>query len=307
MKQRHHALVVRLAASCATALTWLALAQSAAAAPHLEMLVSTEWLAAHGGDAGLVILHVGIERKTYDEAHIPDAQFLPWSELAVSRNGVPYELPPVADLVRLFERCGVSNRSRVVLYGDMSGLAAARAFFTLDYLGLGARTAMLDGGLEKWRTEQRPLSQAAPPERQGRLTPKVRAEALIELDELRRIVKSPPADVVIVDTRSPGDYAGTAPNERVTRRGHIPGARNVHWRDLLTGVTLAPKEKVRSLYRNAGVTPGKTAIVYCDGGVGAAFNYFSLRYLGYKVRLYDGSMWQWSRTADTPVVNEAAK
>jgi thiosulfate/3-mercaptopyruvate sulfurtransferase len=118
-----------------------------------DMLVQTSWLAAHLADKNLVILHVGTDRNSYDAAHIPGARFLALSEIAVSRNGIPNELPPVNDLKATFERLGVGDHSRVVLYGDMLGLFATRAYFTLDYLGHGSSAALLDGGLEKWSRE----------------------------------------------------------------------------------------------------------------------------------------------------------
>jgi len=99
---------------------------------NANMLVQTDWLAAHLSDKNLVILHVGADRTTYEGGHIPGARFLRLSDIAVTRNGIPNELPPVADLKATFEKLGIGDRSRVVLYGDMLGLFAARAYFTLD-------------------------------------------------------------------------------------------------------------------------------------------------------------------------------
>ena len=255
----------------------------AAGAPHPEMLVSTEWLAGHGNGPNLVLLHVGRDRKVYDEGHIPGARFVSWTELVITRDGVPNELPPIPDLVRAFERLGVAPDSRIVLYGEGPGPYAARVFFTLDYLGLGERTALLDGGLEKWRAEQRPLSQTEPPQKPGRLEPRVRQDALIEIDAVRRALAAP--DAVVIDVRAPADYAVA----------HLPGARNLPGRDLLAGAVLRSPEEMLELWRAAGLAPGKTAIVYCNTGMMAALSYFTLRYLGHPVRLYDGSLLEWNR------------
>ncbi|MGA2327353.1 MAG: sulfurtransferase [Bryobacteraceae bacterium] len=274
------------------------LAASAAAGPRLEMLVSTGWLADHLNDRNVVVLHIARDRAHYDAGHIPGACFVPWSELMVTREGVPNELPPVADIKRLFERCGVSDYSRVVLYGDTLLLSATRAWFTLDYLGHGGHAALLDGGLEKWRAEQRPVSKEEPVARQGRLTPRIRPDAVVGLEQMRDLsrvaVNVPSSKVVILDSRSPAEF----------RKGHIPGAVNVFWPDTITSKempTLRPLAEVERIYQAAGVAHGRTIVAYCVAGVQATQTYFVLKYLGYDVRLYDGSFSEWSRAKDAPI------
>src|SRR3974377_1375001 len=120
---------------------------SAAPAGRSDMLFSPAWLVQHLNDPNLVILQVSRDRAAYDTGHIPGARFLALSDIAVTRDGILNELPPAATLKSLFERVGVSDDSRVLLYGDASVLPATRAYFTLDYLGHGQATALLDGGL----------------------------------------------------------------------------------------------------------------------------------------------------------------
>src|SRR5579872_589188 len=127
-----------------------------------DMLVSTNWLDQHLKDANIVILHVSRDRKAFDEGHIPGARFVALSDIAITRDGILNELPPAATLKSVFERAGVSDDSRVILYGDTSVLPATRAYFTLDYLGHGDSAALLDGGLPKWTAEMRPVEKAAP-------------------------------------------------------------------------------------------------------------------------------------------------
>ncbi len=155
-----------------------------------DMLVQTSWLAAHLADKNLVILHVGTDRNSYDAAHIPGARFLALSEIAVTRNGIPNELPPVNDLKATFERLGVGDHSRVVLYGDMLGLFAARAYFTLDYLGHGSSTALLDGGLEKWAREFGAVRTIPANVAAAKLTVHPHPELVMELPALRPIVSN---------------------------------------------------------------------------------------------------------------------
>lgn len=263
-----------------------------------EMLVSTEWLQQRLNDSSVVLLHVARDPAHYTAGHIPGACFVPWNQLVVERDGVTNELPPVADLVKLFAGCGVSDNSRIVLYGDNTLLSATRAYFTLDYLGHGEHAALLDGGIEKWRAEGRPLSQESPAPRQGRLTPRVRPEVLVRLEQVREFSReatsTPSPRVLLLDSRP----------ETAFRAGHIPGAVNLFWGSALTSMempVMKPAAEVRRMHAQAGAAPGRTIVAYCGSGVQATHTYFTLKYLGYDVKLYDGSFSEWSKAPDAPV------
>ncbi|MBZ5585237.1 MAG: hypothetical protein LAQ30_24135, partial [Acidobacteriia bacterium] len=133
------------------------------AAPDPSILVSGDWLAGHLKDESLVILHVG-SQKDYDAGHIPGARLVTLGEISITNErGVRLELPPVSALEHAFGRLGVSDAGRIVVYaGAESVPPATRVWFTLDYLGLGGRAALLDGGIAAWRAEGRPLSTEAP-------------------------------------------------------------------------------------------------------------------------------------------------
>jgi thiosulfate/3-mercaptopyruvate sulfurtransferase len=155
----------------------------AVATTSAALVWSTAWLAAHLNDPNLVVIHVDRDRTAYDQGHIPGARFLPVDAVAIEKE-VPNELPPLAALEAAFEDVGVSDASRVVLYGGMGGLAPARAFFALDVLGLGQRAAMLDGSFDLWRSEGHPVSEEAPEPRRGSLTPKPQPERVVDADSL---------------------------------------------------------------------------------------------------------------------------
>jgi len=274
-----------------------------------EMVVSTAWLAAHLNDPKVVVLHVARERAHFDEGHIPGARFVGWGEITATRDGVPNELAPVADLQKLFERLGIGDDGRIVLYGDNSGLAAARAYFTLDYLGHGGRAALLDGGLEKWKAERRTTTTDMVEPRTARFTPRVRASAVTNLDVVRDLswtatnVTSP--SVVLIDARPVDEYTGAKPGDGVPRGGHIPGAANVFWMQNVVSrenPALRSEAKLRKLYEEAGALNGRTIVTYCRTGGQASHTYFTLKYLGYDVVMYDGSFFEWSNTEGTPVV-----
>ncbi|HEX6186431.1 MAG TPA: sulfurtransferase [Pyrinomonadaceae bacterium] len=274
------------------------------------MIVSTAWLAAHLNDPKVVILHVARERAHYDGGHIPKARFVGWGEITTTRDGVPNELAPVAELQKLFARLGVGNDARIVLYGDNSGLSAARAYFTLDYLGHGGRAALLDGSLEKWKSERRSISTDSVEPRPARFTPRVRTSAITNLDVVRDLswtatnVNSPSA--VLIDARPIDEYIGTNPGEGVPRAGHIPGAASVFWMQNVVSKenpALRSAAELRRLYEKAGVRHDRTIVTYCRTGGQASHAYFTVKYLGYDVVMYDGSFFEWSNTEGAPVVS----
>ena len=274
-----------------------------------EMIVSTVWLAAHLNDPKVVILHVARARAHYDEGHIPGARFAGWDEITATRDGVPNELAPVADLQKLFARLGVGDDARIVLYGDSSGLSAARAYFTLDYLGHGERAALLDGGLEKWRAERRAVSTDLVEPKMAPFTPRVRASAIVDHDVVRDLswtaTKLASPSVVLIDARPVEEYEGTKPGEGVPRGGHIPGAANVFWMQNVVSKenpALRSVAELRKLYEEAGALRGRTVVTYCRTGGQASHAYFTLKYLGYDVVMYDGSFFEWSNTEGAPVV-----
>lgn len=272
-------------------LTLIAVTVGANAAVRSEMLVSTAWLADHLNDAKLVILHVGANRTSYDAGHIPGARFLAQSDIVVSKNGVPNELPPVADLERVLEAAGVSDDSRVILYADGSVLPATRAYFTLDYLGLGAKASLLDGGLQKWNEEKRKVTAQAPAVKAGSLTPKPQAKLLADINAVKDMTgKAGAAGIpTILDARPAGDYS----------KAHIPTALQVDWVEgqvSRNDVSLKSEVELRALY--ADVDASKPVVTYCNSGMQATQAYFTLKYLGYDVKLYDGSMSEWNASGN---------
>jgi thiosulfate/3-mercaptopyruvate sulfurtransferase len=306
---RVFALLAFAALMCSSAPAQRRLPQAVTGATREEMLVSTEWLARHLGDPSVVVLHVAQERAHYDAGHIPGARFLAFRDLVVTRDKVPNELPPAADLKRAFEQAGVGDDTRIVLYGERSGLLAARAYFTLDYLGHD-RAALLDGGLEKWKADARPLSQEAPMVKPATFTPRVRPELLVNLPQVRDLsweaVNQEPSPVTLLDARPADEYSGGKPHDGVPRSGHIPGALHLYWMDTLEGkddLQLLPPYELRQLFQKGGVST-RRVVTYCTTGMQASFLYFAAKYAGFDAVLYDGSFLEWSNAADTPVARE---
>ena len=242
--------------------------------------MTTDWLSKHLTDANVVVLHVSANRTAYNAGHIPGARFVGLPELVVTRNGVPNELPEVPALKKVFESAGVSDNTRVILYGDASVLPATRAYFTLDYLGHGDRSALLDGGLEKWRSEGRMLTKDAPAVAAGNLTPRLKPEIVIPMDTVKDITakRGQPGTPVLLDVRPAADYSGE-------KGAHIPTAQNLNWMDSQVSrddQTLKSENSLRMLYEAAGLKGDRPVITYCNSGMQASQSYFTLKYLGYE-------------------------
>ena len=270
----------------------LLLPLAAVAAVRSEMLVDTAWLAQHLNDPKVVVLHVSTSRTTYDAGHIPGARFVGLSDLVTTRDGVPNELPSAADLKKVLEQAGVSDDTRVIVYTDASILPAARAYFTLDYLGHGDHAALLDGGLNQWRAENRPVTAETPAVAAGRFTPRPRPEVVVGMDAVKDFslaAKSSPASApVLLDART---------SEEFKTGGHIPGAQNVTWvQGQASGPASAMKSEadLRKLYETLGAGANRPVVTYCNTGMQSSQSYFTLKYLGYDVRMYDGSFSEWS-------------
>jgi thiosulfate/3-mercaptopyruvate sulfurtransferase len=274
-------------------------AAQATAEVNRHLLVSTDWLVAQLDDPAVVVLQVGRDEAEYRAGHIPGARFVPLGSILVERDGALNQLPEVHVLTEVFERAGVSDDSHVVVYGDLGGLAAARAFFTLEYLG-HPRVSLLDGGLEAWKAEDRPLAVEAPTVRRGSFTPRPQPERVVTAGWVRQRLEDP--RYVLIDARPPAQYSGEEAGG--LRPGHIPGARNLFWRTALVSdddLRLKDAQTLRAMYAAAGASPGRTVVTYCRTGMQASHAYFVSRYLGYPAVMYDGSYVDWSRRAELPV------
>ena len=221
------------------------------------------------------------------------------TEIVTTRDGIPNELAEVSALQRVFERAGISNESRIILYGEHAGMLAARAYLTLDYLGLADRAALLDGGLEKWRAEHRVESMSAPPVGVSHLETHSHPEILVSLAEMTEYSRSKKKEAVLIDARPNDEYTGAKFSRDVSKAGHIPNSVGIYWQNLLLNNSipeLKSADELRELFRASGASAGKEVITYCRTGMQSSFSYFVAKYLGYKSRMYDGSFYEWSRS-----------
>lgn len=274
-----------------------------------EMLVTTGWLADHLKDPDLVVLCIDSAPEFYVRGHIPGARQIKLSEIAVTRDGIPNELPPTETLQQVFAAAGVSNNSRVVLYGERSNLFAARAYFTLDYLGVAGRASLLDGGIEKWTAEHRPLSTETPAVKAASLRIAPRPEILIDTAAMQDLAAKKPRAITLVDARPSKEFTGEQLSEDVAKAGHIPGAKSLYWMDMLVSredPVLRPEAELRRMYSQMNARADQPLVTYCRTGMQSSFDYFVAKYLGYEPSMYDASFYEWSQK-DLPAETSPSK
>ncbi|MGH9801597.1 MAG: sulfurtransferase [Blastocatellia bacterium] len=267
------------------------------------MLVTAEWLAKHIDDKNLVLLHVG-DKKEYDAGHIPGAQFIQRSDFSTppGEGRLILQLPPVEQLKASFEKFGVSDNSRIVIYFSNKQITpAARVYFTLDYLGLGGKTSMLDGGIDEWKKLGKPLTAEVKTPAPGKFTPRPNASLVVESAWLKENLNQP--KIAVIDSRTANFYSGKD-NAGMPRAGHLPGAKNLPFPTLMisdTDMKLKDLTALKKMYQEAGADKDKTVVTYCHIGQQASLGYFVAKMLGYNAKLYDGSFDEWSRNESWPI------
>ena len=289
----------------AVLLTTLMLTVTAASAQSpVPLLVDADWLAAHLADRDLVVLHVGGDAE-YRREHIPGARLI--SEDAVSGphdhsnlKDMMLELPDLATLRATVSRLGVSDTSRIVVYAgkETAVQSATRIVFTLDYLGLGARTALLNGGVVAWKRAGMPVSDVVPPAARGTLTVPARDRLTVDAAFVSSIPSR--AGFRLIDARAPVFYKGIEPTMN-GKAGHIAGAINVPFTDVTDTNGLYDRGRLAALFERAGIKPGDTIVAYCHVGQQATAVIFAARLLGHPVMLYDGSFQDWAVNDRGPV------
>jgi thiosulfate/3-mercaptopyruvate sulfurtransferase len=278
-----------------TALAWMFVVGGAHAAAGGDLLVETEWLASKLADRQLVVLHVG-NRAGYDKAHIPGARPITEEDVArphdMARGDLMLELPEPASLRARFESLGVSDDSVIVVYAGAGTplQSATRIVLTLDYLGLGGQTSLLNGGLAAWQRAGLDTTTAAPKVAPGRLRERPVSPVVVDAAFVQSLGGR--ARHVLVDARAPVFYNGTEPT--FGKRGHIPKAINIPFSSISDARGLISPTDLEKTFDAAGIRPGDTVVAYCHVGQQATAVVLAARLLGFSVLLYDGAFQDWA-------------
>jgi thiosulfate/3-mercaptopyruvate sulfurtransferase len=271
-----------------------------------EVLVSTEWVADHLSDDGVVLAEVDENTDLYEEGHIPGAVKLHWKDDL--QDPVERDLVEKGAFEQLLASRGVGNDTTVVLYGDKNNWFAAYAYWYLKIYG-HRDVRILDGGRQKWIDEGRELTTETPLHAAASYAAQERDESIrARRDQVLQWIGE--SGRALVDVRSPQEYAGEllAPpgyeSEGATRGGHIPGAQSIPWAQAVgDDGTFKAAAELTALYGDRGVTADKEITAYCRIGERSAHTWFVLHeLLGYpNVRNYDGSWTEWGNLVDVPI------
>jgi thiosulfate/3-mercaptopyruvate sulfurtransferase len=258
----------------------------------MEALVSTEWLEGELGAGDLKVIDASLflpgsrrdARGEYEAEHIPGAVFMDLDEIVDPANPAPHMLPPPHGFASRMQSLGLGDGNRFAHH-----------------------VALLDGGLEKWKSEGRPVESGKPRVRQGHFTASFDAQAVADKEYVSGLVHSDGHE--IVDARGAARFAGEAAEPRPgLASGHIPGSKNLPQGTLFNEDNSWKRgEELRAAFEQAGVDLGKPMVATCGSGITACVLLFGAHLIGKDdVKLYDGSWAEWGADPATPKAVRAA-
>ena len=281
-----------------------------------EAIVSTEWLQENLDDAALRVFDcttyliyetgtgqpysVKSGRADYETGHVPGAGFLDLQgELSNADSPYRFTMLPAATLAERFGARGIGDDHRVVLYSRDRMQWATRIWWMLRAVGFD-NAAILDGGWDKWESEERPISTEPCAYPAASLTPYPRPELFVGKADVQGAIGD--SATCTINALSPELHSGDDP--RYGRPGRIPGSVNVPATTLYDPVTreFHSPEAVAAAFAEIGAHPSKRTIVYCGGGIAATLDAFLMHQLGYEdIAVYDDSMSQWATDESLPI------
>lgn len=263
-----------------------------------DLLVTTAWVSDHLRDPNVRI--VDMRPRGYADGHIPGAVWLDNNAIRIPTRP-PVFLPSAQEFESLMARLGISNGTRVVVYDERGGIYAARLWAVLAHYG-HENVALVDGGWTQWAAESRPTETEAVAPPPGRFLVKPGRLGIATADDVRAAINTPTR---LVDARTPGEIDGTD-LRGIRRGGFIESSIPVYWEDTLQkpSVTFRSPAEIAALWRSKGIAPADGVITYCQVGMRASHDAFTLALIGHdlaSLRVYYGSWEEWGSRDDTPI------
>ena len=265
----------------------------------LPLLLEPAELEAQLGRDDLLILDLS-SADNYARGHVPGAIHIAPQSLQCGIKPAPGKLPSLEALSELFSRVGLTPDRHVVAYDDEGGGWAGRLIWTLDVLGHD-NYSYLDGGARAWIEEGHPVETQANSGTPSAFEARLHSGPIASLETIEAQLGD--ANVAIWDARPPEEYAGT--KVVAARGGHIPGAVNLDWLELMDrqrNLRLVDAQALRQRLEKLGITPDKRVITHCHTHHRSGLSYLAMKVLGYPdIQGYDGSWGEWGNRADTPI------
>ena len=279
----------------------------------MELLVTTEWLAAELGKTDIRVIdatmfladHGRNARAEFEAAHIPGAVFFDIDEVSDASSPLPHMLPAAEKFASRMQALGLGDGSRIVVYDNSPLRSAARVWWMLMLFG-AHEVAILDGGFAKWQSEGRSVESGKPIVRHRHFTVWADKSLVRDVKQITDNLRGKTEQ--LVDARSAGRFAGTEPEARAgLRGGHIPGSKNLPFDTLFNDDgTYKARDAIKSAFDAAGIDLSKPTVATCGSGVTSGVLAFAAALIGNpKVAIYDGSWSEWGANAHNPVVTGA--
>ena len=275
----------------------------------MDWLVTTEWLEKHFNDPDIAILDCtwfvpDSVKNGFDEflkSHIPRAQFIDLNVISDPNSPYANMLPSENLFASACVKLGIRNDTHVIVYD--SSYVSARLWWMFRVFG-HQKISILDGGLRKWKAENRPIESgpASPRAVRSNFTANLNNSSILNIEEMKKVIKS--GDTTVVDARTPARFDGIESSGYPgVPGGFMPGAINIHWGkffDAEKNFAFISKSEAAAIFETAGADLSGKVVCTCGSGVTAALLGFMIERLGNKDwRLYDGSWHEWAQQADT--------